>query len=241
MKTEIVVLGTVHHPTANYPQEKLESILKKIEPDLLLMEFDKSFFDESFAILDKWKNVSMETKAVFSYLKTTKVLLRPYDIEGRNLFYAKHDYFNRETAMNKAMSGLYGQNNLVPEAKAILESLFAVANIRDACGQERPEVINSGACDKGVETKQYYAYKGISKVIELTPELKEHKAFWDLANDFWVRRNDEMVNNIIKYAKEFAGKKVVTLCGFEHRYYLRKKLAERAATENFVLREYWEY
>lgn len=240
-KTEVVVIGTVHSPTARYTQETLEGLLKKIAPDLLLLEFDKSFFDNSFAILDKFKNVSMETKAVLAYQKTAKVGLRPYDIEGRNPFYQKHDYFNRETNLNQELGRLYSTNQLNAEAKAMLDSLFAVAQIRDACGQEGPSVINSGACDKAVEKKQYYAYKGIGKIIDLTPALKEHKAFWDLADAFWVRRNDEMVNNISRYAKEVAGKKVVVLCGYEHRYYLRTKLLERARAENFMLREYWEY
>ena len=47
--------------------------------------------------------------------------------------------------------------------------------------------------------------------------------------------------NIGNYAREFPGKRIIVMCGFEHRYYLRLLLAERASTDGFVLREFWEY
>jgi hypothetical protein len=119
--------------------------------------------------------------------------------------------------------------------------LLALAAVRDSCGAERPEVINSRACDAAVERKQHYAFKGFAQIIGLTPDLKEFQPFWDAADDFWTRRNEEMVRNVVRHSKELRAKRVAVLCGFEHRYYLRKRLAEQAKGEGFVLREYWSY
>jgi hypothetical protein len=105
---------------------------------------------------------------------------------------------------------------------------------------ERPEVINSAACDAAIELKQHYAFEGLARIVELTPELAEFKDFVKLSGDFWRRRNDAMVANILKRADEFAGKRIVVLCGLEHRYYLRSKLSERAAQGGIVVREFWE-
>lgn len=74
-----------------------------------------------------------------------------------------------------------------------------------------------------------------------THALKEFEAFGTLADDFWARRNEEMTRNIIRHSKEFRGQRIVVLCGYEHRYYLRKRPREQEPKENFVLREYWTY
>jgi hypothetical protein len=240
-RTEIVVVGTVHSPTAKFTEDTLAGILRKVNPDLVLLELDPSFFDSSFALPEKYWNIALENRAVIAYSKTASVKLRPFDIEGRNKFYQEQDYFKRELSLNQEISRLYGGGQLPTEPRLLFEGLLALAAVRDSCGAERPEVINSSACDKAVEKKQDYAFKGFGKIIELTPALKEFKPFWSLADDFWSRRNEAMVRNIVKYTKELQARKVVVLCGFEHRYYLRSKLSEQASKEGFVVKEYWDY
>jgi pheromone shutdown protein TraB len=237
-RTEIVIVGTVHSPTTKFTEETLVTILRRVNPDLIMLELDPSFFDSSFALPEKYQNIAMETKAVAAYGKTASVKMRPFDIEGRNKFYQEHDYFKRELSLNQEIGRMYGGGQLSPEAKLIFEGLRALAAVRDSCGAERPEVINSSACDTAIEKKQDYAFKGIGKIVELTPALKEFKPFWSLADEFWGRRNEAMVRNIIKYSKELQAKRVVVLCGYEHRYYLRNRLIEQAPKEGFVVKEY---
>lgn len=240
-QTEVVVIGTVHNDTANFKAETLVNILKKVNPDLILLEFDSSFFDSSFALLDKYQAISLESRAATLLQQSSKIKVRPYDIEGRNRFYAEHNYFKLEGDLNRELNKLYGNNGLSTEAKLIFETLLSLSAIRDSFGAERPEVINSSASDTALEKKQYYSFKGIKRIIELTPALKEFNAFGSLADDFWAHRNEEMMRNIIRNSKEFQGKRIVVLCGFEHRYYLRKGLKDQEAKENFVVREYWNY
>ncbi|HZS09928.1 MAG TPA: hypothetical protein VFD58_34190 [Blastocatellia bacterium] len=241
IKSEIVLIGTVHAPTSNFQEETLVRILNRVRPDLILLELDPSFFDSSFNLPEKYQGISLESKAATSYAKTVGARLRPFDIEGRNKFYEVHDYFNRELKLNQEAGRLYAGGQLSPEAKVLFEALLSLSAVRDACGAERPEVINSSACDTAVEKKQYYAFKGLGRIIELTPALKEMGPFWALADEFWVRRNGEMVRNIVRHSKELRPGRAVVLSGYEHRYYLRKQLAGQAAREGFILREYWDY
>src|ERR1044071_3671926 len=113
--------------------------------------------------------------------------------------------------------------------------------VRDACGADAPEVFNSLVCDTAIEKKQYYAFKGFQRIIELTPALKDMSAFATLADDFWVRRNNAMVSNILKYLRELRPQRVVVLAGFEHRYYLTRELTAQTAREGFFVRSYQEY
>jgi hypothetical protein len=238
-KTEIVVIGTVHSPTANVSVKTLSGILDKLKPDVLLLEFDSSFFDDAFALREKFRDITLESTVATS-LAGKGVKLRPYDIEGRNKFYQDTDYFKQELNLNQEISKLNADGRLSPDAKAIFEALTSFARVRDSCGADRLEVLNSAACDRAIEKKQFYAFSGIGKIIDLTPALAEFKPFWTLASDFWVKRNEAMVRNIVNSAKEFHGRRVVVMCGYEHRYYLRKRLAEEAAKEGFVVGEYWD-
>jgi tRNA U34 2-thiouridine synthase MnmA/TrmU len=44
---------------------------------------------------------------------------------------------------------------------------------------------------------------------------------------------------VLNLEKDF--EQAVVLCGYEHRYYLRKRLAEQAPKENFILKEFSNY
>jgi hypothetical protein len=71
---------------------------------------------------------------------------------------------------------------------------------------------------------QWLTNQGIPEIVRLTPALKSCESCWDLTRAFWVKRNNEMSRNIRFFASEFPGKRLVALCGFEHRYYLRSHL-----------------
>ena len=50
-----------------------------------------------------------------------------------------------------------------------------------------------------------------------------------------------MLRNIRRLAAEFAGKRLLVLCGYEHRYYLRSHLYDWDGQPTYVVKEYWEY
>jgi hypothetical protein len=236
-RAEIVVVGTVHNPTAQFSEETIVRMLERVKPDLILLEFDPSFFDVSGALREEFRNIALEGKSAVAYAKTAGVPLRPFDIEGRNRFYKEHDYFPRETRLNQEISRLHAADALPLEAKLLFESLLGFAAVRDACASDRAEVINSAACDKALERKEHYAFKGFKRIIETTPALTEMTAFWAMADDFWTRRSRAMVDNIVSQTAALGARRVVVLTGFEHRHFLRRELARRGV----VVREYFDY
>ena len=238
--TEVIVVGTVHDPTRNFSRKALDELLAGLRPDVLLLELDSSYFDDSFELREQFRRITQENNAAVALRASSGVALRPYDIEGRNRFFEEHDYFNREQRLYQALHRLHEDGALCDEARATFEALMAAARVRDAFMAERLEVINSAACDAALEMKHRYAFTGLARVVELTPELAECKDFVKLSDEFWRRRNDAMVMNILEHARDFAGKRIVVLCGLEHRGYLRSRLTERAAQEGLVVREFWE-
>jgi len=238
--TDVIVIGTVHDATANFSRAALDQILNGLRPDVLLLELDGSFFDGAGELRPEFRQFTIETASASALRESRGVAMRPYDIEGRNAFFERHDYFNRESRLYRALHQLHHDDKLGPEARATFEALVAVARVRDAFMQERPEVINSPACDAAIDAKHQYAFEGLTRVVELTPELADFKDFVKLADEFWRRRSAAMVANILSHARDFRGKRIVVLCGLEHRGDLRRKLAERAAERGLVVREFWE-
>lgn len=238
VKTEIIVLGTVHQATPRYNEKTLLGILENLRPDILLFEIEPSLFNHTLSFLDTSSDY-MESRALATFVKNSEVKVLPYDAE-KNLFYKEQDYFRREAQFINALLDRYNKQRLTPEARALFDSFHAFIKSRDVLAAERPEVINSAASDEVLEHKIHYTYAGLKQIIELTPALKKFDAFWGAAGAFWVRRNDEMSHNISRFAQEHRGKRIVVICGFEHRYYLRKKLSEQAQLQGFQLREYWE-
>ncbi len=236
--TEVIVVGTVHEETKAYTSLGLLAILKTVHPDVILCEYDSSFFTIDFKFRRYFGG--LEDSAICDYMKTEQVILRPYDIEGRNEFYRKHDVFNLQAKFSGHVSELAEKGKLNAESQEILKNIYECFKKRDAFGAENPRRINSFDCDRVLTEKSFVMDSGYSEIIRLTPELQGDNDFWVLFRSFELHRNNTMVKNIEKYAQEFQGKRILVVCGFEHRHFLRRHLKFSQAL-TFTVREYWEY
>lgn len=237
----IVVMGTVHNSSDNFDPGKLVAIIDRIRPDLILVELDSLFFTPDMSFKPETVNLSLENQAVSTWVKDHQVPVRPYEIEGRNRIYGEHDYFRLQKELSASLNKAVKDSLLVPEAKTLLDAVKRFDQISYALSLDRPEVFNSEACDKAMESKQYYGGEGLARIVALTPSLGKFSDFCKFKHDFWIKRNNTMVDNIIKCIKEFHPKTVLVICGFEHRYYLRNGLREKSLTEAILLKKYWAY
>jgi hypothetical protein len=106
-----------------------------------------------------------------------------------------------------------------------------------AASIDRPVVFNSEACDKAMESKQYYRGEGLARIVALTPSLAKFSEFCKFKHDLWITRNNAMVDHIITRIKEFHPKTVLVICGFEHRYYLRNGLRGKCFKEAILMKD----
>lgn len=238
-KSEIVIIGTVHQPTAAYTSESLLDILRRVKPDVILMEKDSSFFTNEFK-LREFKSDSMEPRVIRAYLKETDVPLRPFDIEGRNDFYRRTNYFEQEKALFAEISKMYKANKLNGDAKALWEALKLSMDDSNRWQAKDSEKINSYAYDSSVNAKHWNLDQGILELIRLTPELANFYEFQGQSAAFEMKRNDAMVQNIRRWSREFQGRRLVVIVGCEHRHYLRSHLGPDEPI-TYVLKEYWEF
>ena len=236
--SEIIIVGTVHKETQSFTSSDLLTILKSVRPDVILCELDSSFFTKEF----KFEHLfgGLEEIAICEYMKTSPVMIRPYDIEGRNDFYRKNDTFNLEKQFFNKVSDLAGMKKLGTDSQEILNQVRDCFKKRDVYLRATPRRINSFQCDEEVAQKWFAVDLGYAEIIRRTPELRAFKDFQANTRTFELQRNNAMVRNIVKFAQEFQGKRILVVCGFEHRHYLRISLNFHQPS-SFIVNEYWDY
>jgi pheromone shutdown protein TraB len=244
MKTELCIIGAVHHDTNRYCSDDIVNMLKSIKPDIILLELYSKYMDKNYNIalsrdiLNNWQ----EFKAVVEYKNINKnVQFRPFDLKGRNEIYKEVGYLDTQREVEAAMEKLYKENKLTDECKFYYELWIKLFEAKLAMVKETPQVVNSNLSMQLVSIEHYYWFKCTEKIIELTPQLSSYSNFKKSVSDIWVIRNNAMVNNILKYINEFAGKKLVVLVGAEHKHDLCNDLAKKQEVYNYVLKEFWEF
>ncbi len=244
-KTEIIIFGIVHQATENFDGEDMLKILDQVRPDVILFEHPISWPAEEFSkIIQKIENPTLETIMVKKYLdENPSVLLRYFDKENRDKYYIETRYFERQKAFNKKLEDLITKsksNDSISLPNEQISMLLNYDKLNKSLSKEYSRVINSTVADSIYAIKHNYFNASFLKFTENVPELKQFKEYIISRQKYWEKRNQAMVKNIIKYAEEFQGKKIIVVTGCEHRYYLRNELKE-SKKQTFVLKEYWEH
>lgn len=230
-ETQIYIIGTVHKETGQFNSDTLLRILNEINPDVILVECDSSYFTSDFEFQEDIKNYFLETKAVSDYQKSKNVIIRPYDITGRDLHYDDYSKITREKSFFKKLDSLkdnYSGNN---EVRKNLNSYHSLLELADKMTRSEISYINSIEGSKNIDTINYSTYEGLYFLVSNIPELSPFKSYWIDEYNFWNKRNDAMIENIFKYSKQFEGKRIVVLCGFGHKNILEKGILKNQEIE----------
>ena len=156
-------------------------------------------------------------------------------------FIAIINILNNSESFSKDLNQSIQDNKIEGESKMLLETIMRFDLITQAFALEKPEVINSNACNIVMESKQFYANDGMVKIVTSIPFLSQYTAFAIFKRDFWIRRNNKMIDNILRWNELFQPKTIVVLCGFEHKYYLYNSLSKQSKTEGYKVKEYWNF
>jgi hypothetical protein len=242
-KTEVIIFGTVHQARNNFGEEDMLQILNQVKPDVILFEHPISWNAEEFSeLVPKIENPTFGTIMVKKYLdKNPSVVLKYYDIANRNKYYIETRYFEQWEAFITKLKDLFNKSESNDSLSLLKEQISILINfekLKDAL--DCPRAINSEAGDSICAMQERISYTRFLKFTETVPELKQFKEYIISRQEYEDKRNQTMAKNIIDYASEFQGKRIIVINGFQHRYYLRKEL-QQSQKQNFVLKEYWEY
>lgn len=226
-KTRVYVVGTTHEERKYINSDTLVNILSRVKPDVILIELDSCFFNNKFKFdLNKYPDLlsTNENISANKYIqKYPKVKLRPFDISGRNEFYRENNYHKQEGQFFQEMLNMKANDEFSDSNKQLFDVALNILTQYAKAEITTLTDINLDVRDKFTELK-YSTYDIFIQICKSEPKLYKWINFAELQRDFWLKRNQTMVENISNLAKQFENKTLVVFVGFEHRYFLINKL-----------------
>ncbi len=226
--SEIFIIGTIHTGNKKFNHNTLYNILNRLKPDIILREQDKpykSVFGLRAANFLKIRKSSIEQLSVQQYAKRNKnAVILPYDtlIPNRRGYVKKWIAINNRFYRQLDAASLSTQDSIVYASfkktnkeyySWVLGSTLSAINHPDVMERtrqlyeiEKGQVLNMG--------KLYLTDTAIVNGFENT-------------TIFWDKRNAYMVEQLVKIINENPGKKILILCGLNHKYYLTERLGKQ--------------
>jgi hypothetical protein len=240
-QNKIWLIGTAHKEESYINPDSLIAALNKVKPDLILLELEDEHFTKDFKFntakysLEDFLNGN-ENIAGYKYQQQNGTQLRPFDINGRHEFYKKEKYHEQENKMFGAMLEFYKNNKFSESCKADFEILLSALSSYSELSFSSLREANSDVATKFHALKNKINFELMISIIKRTKELENWLWFAELRKDYWDKRNLAMAENIIKYANEFKGKKIVVMVGNDHKYALLEILKK----SSFEVKNYYE-
>ncbi len=226
-QTEIIIIGTLHNGNKIFNHKALFKILKKNKPDIILWEesikFKRVFGLRTANFLKIWKQ-EIEQLSLQKYTARNKdVPVFPFD----TIITSRKNYFNNRIAVKRSFhDSLYSANKIISDS-TIYADFATKQNFyhRFIDTSTLSRINRKDIIDKSREL--YYLEEKV--ILPLGKKyISDSLLVKNFSNEvqFWNDRNDYMVNQILNYSKQFAGKRIVILTGLNHKYYLQDKLNE---------------
>ncbi|VXD10706.1 hypothetical protein [Marinoscillum sp. 108] len=248
--TEIIVIGTLHQPEANFNSEILFKILEEVKPDFILLELDSNKFTADFRLKEAKENELLASKKYQEYYPDTQ--LRPYEFEDRNQYRIDKGMRPTDGLTLRLVDSLYHVGLLTTAETEIFKTYKETLEPLKILAAKSPENFNNPTTDSLCERRQYYQYEMIPKITNVRDEFDSrflikpngerisYRDGYQLWADFWDLRNQTMAKNIMVISEQSEGKKIVVLCGFMHRYYILSELKQLTHGTDITLNEYYE-
>jgi hypothetical protein len=227
-KTEILVVGTIHTGNKYFSDKTLLTILNAYSPDVVLWEQSKNF-KRKIGLLTAYnlkvvKRVSIEQIALQRYSRFKKNIKGlPYDTNIvsrnkyiRNLIRIKNTFFEKLNNTKKSFSDSVNYANFVDKNNSYYGSIYNLTldEINKDTMFEKAKELNKLETEFLIPLAKKYVVDSIV--------VKE----FENESDYWVARNNYMANQILRYSKQFEGKKILVFAGLNHKYFLLDKLKE---------------
>jgi len=244
MHTQIVLIGTLHkrHETNQlYPAAQVGRILEGIDARVILMDLPVGLAGD-----DGWlpenvlqRNLRPEFLPVLEASRKLHAGVAPIDMPD---YTERIDEINR--GQNEANDLLQAWREHMEEHCADSPFLKVLALAYEMGGIQRHFLQHSGAYilndegfDRLVRMRHNVWNDLFPDILQDFPAYSGLADFWRAYHTFWYNRNRAMMENILKVAEAYAGKRLAVVVGVEHRYILRDLLPRRDALR---ICEFWE-
>jgi hypothetical protein len=246
---QLIILGSVHFPTNGINADSVYLAIKKVQPQVILMERDSVSFDSDFN--RKVEYDENEDQAVTKFLKDNQeTILRPIEFEGRNSYRNKTGLYPQANEVYQKLNELSRSNEFDAEERLIWSRFVNYWVMLDSLSSTNLKAINTDESDAILDSAKYYQYTQMKKIVlkrdEFNEQIIDSKGdSISLAQYFkkWEQfehydRNNAMVDNIIKTIDNMPNDRFMLIVGYHHRYYIKKALENK--TSHIRIVEFYE-
>ena len=254
--TVLCILATVHQVTPNFNHDSIYCILNQFKPDLILTEEDSSLFiyyhkgynqtvektlSERIKMSFGIENESNEDKAVLKYkFFNSGVNIRPYDIENRNDYYIKTNFFSKEAKAYEKIKSLKEKNIVSKDYQEIWQEYCKVNDSINYLATQTPYILNQDLTNILSIRREVIRNEKIIKILKTNKGLMEYVSLFENDIIFYSNRNKKMAEHIINFISLYPKKRIIVLTGALHKVYLLNEIKPFQKRLKFVIKEYYD-
>ncbi len=233
----VLLLGTVHTPTAKLNADSIYAVLHQWKPDIILMELDSSFFYDDFTYKTLFNGNEMIATVRYK-MHFPNVAIRPIELTNRETLRDQLGVYPEiTTEFGTTLQELANTNQLNEVEQKNLSQLFYYDSLINLLKQESLKVINTKKTDIIVDSLNFYKYVKLQEIAQnhsifntkqLVDAKKDTVSILDNFNlyvDFEMnKRNNALANNALTFIKNNPTKRILILVGFAHKSFIHSVL-----------------
>jgi hypothetical protein len=249
--TELVIFGTKHRPNTVYNGDSLIKAVLNLKPDVILIESDSTsyyFKTGVFRPLPGWSlylrrigvrpKLDPEDDMLHSfYCESPQVIIKPHDVAFNGVERRKYrkKLLQLEEDFEVAMSAAYERNEMsVYRANVHLARRQLISYLLQRINGPLQD-FNTDSTTKVVRQLETLDRLHFKALVDSVPSLQRFAIDVYKQQELNEHRNEVMVQQILRYASEYSGKRIVVIVGLLHRYFQLDKLASKREQYHFRL------
>ena len=249
--TDVIIIGVKHSPSPSFNSDSLFKVVANLKPDLILIEQDSVSSTFKSGVFKPFPDWVMSLRRTFGWGKrgvvynflhkyyhdSPKVIIKPMDVAFNGTDRKKYieEYLQLEEDLEVAISEAYDRKEMsdyqsnVHLARKQLEA-FAAARFYGLL-----QDINADSTTEAIRQLVILENVHFKALVDSVPSLQGFSSRVHKQLQLAKFRDEEMVQQILRYIQEYRGKRIVVVVGVLHRYYQLDKLAPKREQLNFKI------
>ena len=249
--TDVVIIGVKHSPSPSLNSDSLFKVVANLKPDLILIEQDSVSSTFKSGVFKPFPDWVMSLRRTFGWGKRSvvynflhkyyhdfpKVIIKPMDVAFNGTDREKYieEYLQLEEDLDVAISEAYDRKEMSDYRASVNLTrdklgAFAVARIYGSL-----QDINADSTTEAIRQLEMLENVHFKALVDSVHSLQRFSSRVHKQLQLAEFRDEEMVQQILRYIQEYRGKRIVVVVGVLHRYYQLDKLAPKREQLNFKI------
>jgi hypothetical protein len=249
--TDVIIIGVKHSPSPSFNSDSLFKVVANLKPDVILIEQDSVSSTFKSGVFKPFPDWVMSLRRTFGWGKRSvvynflhkyyhdfpKVIIKPMDVAFNGTDRKKYieEYLQLEEDLEVAISEAYDRKEMSDYRASVNLTrdklgAFAAARVYGSL-----QDINADSTTEALRQLDILENVHFKALVDSVPSLQGFSSRVHKQLQLAKFRDEEMVQQILRYIQEYRGKRIVVVVGVLHRYYQLDKLAPKRDQLNFKI------